>query len=108
MYGTAFGEDVLTITGTNLNAVSPTVTIDGIDCLVSSSTLTQITCTTGSRLTLPTKTSFTVKVGNGIAVIQKSFQYVLRWSDPRTWGTDLPPVDGDLVSVPLGMTLLVD
>ena len=34
--------------------------------------------------------------------------YVLRWSDIRTWGTDLPPVDGDLVYVPKGMTLYVD
>jgi hypothetical protein len=33
---------------------------------------------------------------------------VLKWSDPRTWGVDLPPIDGDLVSVPAGMTLLVD
>lgn len=34
--------------------------------------------------------------------------YVLKWSDPTTWGTDLPPIDGDLVYVPAGMTLLVD
>lgn len=34
--------------------------------------------------------------------------YVMRWSDIRTWGTDMPPVDGDIVSVPKGMTLLVD
>lgn len=34
--------------------------------------------------------------------------YVMRWSDIRTWGTDLPPVEGDLVYVPKGMTLLVD
>lgn len=32
----------------------------------------------------------------------------MRWSDIRTWGTDLPPVDGDLVYVPQGMTLYVD
>lgn len=32
----------------------------------------------------------------------------MRWSDVRTWGTDLPPVQGDLISVPKGMTLLVD
>lgn len=32
----------------------------------------------------------------------------MRWSDIRTWGTDLPPIDGDFVDVPLGMTLLVD
>jgi hypothetical protein len=36
------------------------------------------------------------------------FTYVLRWSDIRTWGTDLPPVDGDLIYVPQGKILLVD
>ena len=34
--------------------------------------------------------------------------YVLRWSDSRTWGTDLAPVEDDLVYVPEGMTLFVD
>ena len=33
---------------------------------------------------------------------------MLRWSDIRTWGTDLPPVEDDLVYVPKGMTLYVD
>ena len=32
----------------------------------------------------------------------------MRWSDQRTWGTDLPPAEGDLVYVPEGMTLYVD
>ena len=33
---------------------------------------------------------------------------MLKWSDYRTWGVDLPPIDGDLVYVPAGITLLVD
>ena len=32
----------------------------------------------------------------------------MRWSDQRTWGTDLPPITDDLVVVPQGMHLLVD
>lgn len=32
----------------------------------------------------------------------------MRWSDPRTWGTDIPPVEGDYVFVPKGMTLYMD
>jgi hypothetical protein len=32
----------------------------------------------------------------------------MRWSDVRTWGTDLPPIEGDLVYVPEGMSLYVD
>lgn len=62
----------------------------------------------GSRLSLPSKNTFVVSVGNSNAVIYQTFSYVLRWSDIRTWGTDLPPVDGDLISVPAGMNLLVD
>ena len=42
------------------------------------------------------------------AVIEADFIYVLRWSDDTTWGTDLPPIEGDLVYVPEGMTLYVD
>ncbi len=34
--------------------------------------------------------------------------YVLKWSDPTTWGVDPPPIEDDLVYVPPGMTLLVD
>ena len=47
-------------------------------------------------------------IDNRKAVTQKEFIYVLRWSDPKTWGTDVPPVDGDFVFVPEGMKLLVD
>ena len=47
-------------------------------------------------------------MGDNIAVVKQTFEYVLRWSDIRTWGTDMPPIDGDLVYVPKGMNLLVD
>jgi hypothetical protein len=32
----------------------------------------------------------------------------MKWSDIRTWGTDMPPIDNDLVFVPKGMNLLLD
>jgi hypothetical protein len=51
---------------------------------------------------------FEVNIGKTPAILQKRFRYVMRWSDPRTWGTDLPPIDDDLVHVPPGMHLLVD
>lgn len=47
-------------------------------------------------------------IGSSAAILRDTFYYVLRWSDARTWGTDLPPIDGDLISIPAGMTLLVD
>lgn len=106
--GDVFGGYDITLTGSNLNFDTPSVKIDGIDCAIKSSAATNIVCTVGSRLTLPTHNSFVVKVGNMNALIRQSFEYVLRWSDIRTWGTDLFPVDGDLVHVPAGMHLLVD
>lgn len=47
-------------------------------------------------------------IDNKNAIIRESFMYVLRWSDPRTWGTDMPPIEGDLVYVPKGMVLYMD
>jgi hypothetical protein len=49
-----------------------------------------------------------VLVGNSIAILKQTFSYVMKWSDIRTWGTDMPPIDNDLVFVPKGMNLLVD
>lgn len=82
--------------------------IDGIPCSLISNNATSITCTVGSRLALPSSVYFSVKIGGIPAITQKKFRYVMRWTDTRTWGTDLPPVDDDLVYVPKGMHLLVD
>jgi len=30
------------------------------------------------------------------------------WSEPLTWGGEFPPIEGDLVSIPKGLNLLVD
>jgi len=49
-----------------------------------------------------------VTIGNSKALIVNDFLDVLKWSDSRTWGVDLPPIQGDLVYVPPGMSLLVD
>jgi hypothetical protein len=96
--------------GINLNFDVPTVVIDTVPCLVNTglSNSTTIVCTTGSRLFLPSSNTFIVTIGNNVAIINDQFEYVMRWSDIRTWGTDLPPVEGDLVYVPQGMTLYVD
>jgi hypothetical protein len=91
-----------------LNESTPTVNIDGINCIVQTSASTRIVCLVGPRLQLPQKVFFDVKVGDRPAILRAKFRYVMRWSDHRTWGTDLPPVDDDLVYVPPGMHLLVD
>jgi hypothetical protein len=82
--------------------------IDSVSCVVVSSNTTQIICTVGARPNYSGKPSFKVTVNGSRAIINRSFFYVLKWSDARTWGVDLPPIDGDLIYVPAGMTLLVD
>ena len=49
-----------------------------------------------------------MNIGGIPSILKDNFRYVMRWSDVRTWGTDLPPIDDDLVYVPAGMHLLVD
>jgi hypothetical protein len=51
---------------------------------------------------------FEVDFGGIKAIVKKKFAYVMKWSDPRTWGTDLQPVKDDIVHVPQGMHLLID
>lgn len=108
--GTIYGGDTITMTGTNFNIGTVEVTIDGIECVVNTgaTTATNIECVTGERLALPEKNSFVVRVGGNKAVLSANFEYIMAWSDERTWGTDLPPVEGDLVVVPAGMALYVD
>lgn len=67
-----------------------------------------ITCTVGPRPNIPSANTFSVSIDGKKGIIRASFLYVLKWSDSRTWGVDLPPIDDDLVYVPQGMTLLVD
>jgi len=107
-YGTILGDYNITINGTNLGFDMPNVLIDGIQCSIVNYGSNFILCTVGARPKLPTSNTFNVSIGSKLAIIQNGFLYVLRWSDSYTWGVDLPPVDGDLVYVPQGMTLLID
>jgi len=45
---------------------------------------------------------FSVVLDGKKAVVKEQFEFVLRWSNPETWGTDVPPVKGDYVFVPTG------
>lgn len=90
--GDVFGNYDITLTGTSFDKGTPKVMIDGVECVVGSSTATQIVCKVGERKTLPNEVKFDVSIGGMPAIIEKQFIYVMRWSDPRTWGTDLPPI----------------
>ncbi len=61
---------MLTITGTNFGS-NLIVTIDGINCPITISNSTSITCTTGRRSTIPSKNSFVI-ISDGNPVLVKS------------------------------------
>jgi hypothetical protein len=108
-FGPSTGNTLVTITGTNFDP-SSTVTIDGITCVVSSATSTEIQCTTGVRAQPPTggNSFVVVSAGNAVILDCPPYAYMDRWSAEATWGGEVPPRDGDMVVVPQGMTLLVD
>ena len=106
--GDVFGGYDITLNGQYLDIGTPHILIDGQECVSGTVTASSITCNVSSRLTLPASNSFTVMLGDNTAIVSQTFRYVMRWSDIRTWGTDMPPIDGDLVHVPPGMNLLVD
>lgn len=105
-----YGNELVAITGTNLNFGTGKIWVDNIECLVNAaaSTATHLECTSQARPTLPQENTFSASVANNKAIIRQELIYVMRWSDIRTWGTDLPPIEGDLVFVPKGMSLYVD
>jgi hypothetical protein len=108
-YGDIFGGYNITLVGTNLNFSNNVyITIDGVSCTYMESNTTSIICQVGAKSPTSTENSFEIEIGGMMPFIRQRFTYVLKWSDIRTWGTDLPPVDGDLVYVPPNQTLLVD
>jgi len=105
------GGENITINGINFgtDASLVSILIDGIACTVNTITNTQIECQVGARPTIPSANTFEVKIDqNRVPVTCDNFTYAFRWSDPATWGGDIPPIDGDTVYVPKGMVLLVD
>lgn len=109
--GTPTGGTTLTITGTGFGSDPSLVSVlvDGVACVAQTAAPTQITCLTGARTALPTANTFDVSVNqNRASVTTANFTYANRWSDPLTWGGDIPPIAGDTVYVPKGMVLLVD
>jgi hypothetical protein len=86
-FGSSAGGDTITITGTNFGS-SITVTIDEIDCPISSHNSTSIKCVSAYRASAPsTGNSFKVTSdGNSVLLTTKPFLYIDRWSSQSTWG----------------------
>lgn len=55
------------------------------------------------------KQSLEIK-SNGNTVITNGiiYSYIDRWSDPKTWGGESPPREGDSVYIPFGQNVLLD
>ena len=110
-FGTVTGGTDVTFSGSGFSAVPAenSITIDGIDCPVSTAAEDAITCTTGKRPGLRIST-LVIKVANkgNAALQQKLFRYVSMWTDDTTWGGEFAPMEMESVYVPTGLNLFVD
>ena len=110
-HGTVTGNTPVTFTGTGFSAVPSdnTVIIDGVPCVVTTSSNTEITCTTGKRPGLRTS-MLDIKVANkgSVSLQQKTFLYCSFWTDPTTWGGEFAPMEMESIYVPHGLNLYVD
>jgi len=106
------GNEVVTFAGENFSPTASdySVLIDNRPCTVIEATTTYFKCRTSPRTGLYPKPSLEVKIAGRGAVATQGliFRYVNYWSEPKTWGGNFPPVDGDLISIPKGLHLLVD
>jgi hypothetical protein len=84
--------------------------IDDIECVASAATVSSITCTTGDKPGLSTDPTLYIYI-DGLGLMannDKTFRYVYLWSDTNTWGGEFLPMEGDSISIPYGLNLLVD
>lgn len=111
-YGTVYGGTTVTFSGDNFSdsVADISVYIDDIECVVSTASLTEITCVTGDKPGLSTDPSLKIYVaGKGlVATADHTFYYVYLWSDENTWGGEFVPQEGDSVHIPTGMNVLFD
>lgn len=98
----------LTIQGENFNSGNAEVFIDGIECLVHSTSDTEIICEVQERFDDNEQMDFEVSINGQTAILNNIFFYALRWSEEITWGYDFKPNEGDLIHVPAGQSLWVD
>lgn len=106
------GGELITFNGINFsgNVADYTVLIDDRACEVEHAGTDYFTCRTSPRPGLFPNPSLEIRIANmgNVATQGLIFRYVNRWSEPKTWGGDFAPVDGDLISIPKGLHLLVD
>ncbi|XP_053388767.1 fibrocystin-L-like isoform X2 [Mercenaria mercenaria] len=108
------GGSRLTITGAGFgsNIDNARVEIDGVSCMLSNISNTEIRCITGPHIgSIQTKVEVQVShngIANEVSTGDADFQYVDVWSSPFTWGGGPLPEIGDFVVIPSGTTILLD
>ena len=69
----------------------------------------ELKCISGPRIGLEKpKLEITVDGAGKFALLGNTYRYCSLWSEASTWGNLFPPIDGESVSVPSGLCLLVD
>ncbi|KAG1667228.1 hypothetical protein FOA52_009793 [Chlamydomonas sp. UWO 241] len=102
-----------TFTGAQGNYTVLLVAPDGAEaeCTIDTFSSTQIECTTSAPPTAHPADPFALHVhraGLGYATGAFTYRYVDLWSRRSTWGGSLPPIEGDSVYIPEGVTILLD
>lgn len=114
MYGAVEGNEEVTFTGDNFPELSTsdyTILIDERDCTVTFISNTEVKCTTAPRIGAweqDPKLEFSIVGVGNVATQSLVYRYCSAWSQESTWGYLFLPVDGESVSVPKGLCLLVD
>jgi hypothetical protein len=102
----------VTFEGENFSSVLSdySILLDNRVCTVSFANSTHVQCITGKRPGLYPTPTLQIKIAGfgNVATQGLIFRYVNYWSEPLTWGGEFPPIEGDLVSIPKGLNLLVD
>lgn len=84
--------------------------IDDKVCSIISQSDTEIQCETAPRPWTGEEPTFNIFIdGKGFVATQGLlYRYVQLWSDYATWGGDIPPQEGEAVTIGTGRHLLVD
>ncbi len=105
MNGPSSGGTELTITGKGLSD-QMTLTLGGVTCasITEVTAGTKYTCTTGAITTTGNNAVEATVPNMGVYVAPGAkFNYFHDWTEPRTWGGDEIPQDGDSVHIPKGV-----
>lgn len=104
-FGSVLGGTTVTLTGSNLLGSGVAhVAFDNRVCTVQSQTVSSIVCITDDKPYVPDTPQVSLSIGGlgNVATHGLIYRYVSLWSEPQTWGFDLPPLEGESVSIPKG------